>query len=324
MRIYEYKVPIPGVGFNANVYLIKLDNNDAILVDTGPNAPQAMDTLKDILNKAEVTWENIKHILVTHGHYDHFSFAAQIVELTGAHVYVHSADKQKLAATSENPFFGKENETEVIPFLERLGIKKSLIPSFISEIVTAEREFKPLLESSIHSLADGNVLEFPDLTIKVIHTPGHSAGSCSFLLVEKDIVFTGDVLLSDITPNPILEIAGEERDQNLVRLQDSLSKIRLLGASKAYPGHGKPILSVNSAIDRQLTRMAKRSEQVFQILGAHSLTTFSIANKLFPSGGGRYHNWLALSETLGQLGWLRIQKRVRFRQDAGVVYWEVQ
>jgi len=324
MEIYEYKVPIPGVRFTANVYLIKLENNDAILVDTGPNAPQALDTLKDILKQAEVSWENIKHILVTHGHYDHFSFAAQIVELTGAHVYIHPADHQKLTATSENPFFGVNDQEEVLPFLVKLGIQKSMIPDLISEIVTAKRGYKPLLDSSIHSLADGTNLNFHDLTIKVIHTPGHSAGSCCFQLLENDVVFTGDTLLPNITPNPLIEIAGEERDQNIVRLQDSMTKIRLLGASKAYPGHGKSILSVNSAIDKQLIRMAKRCEQVFQILGAQSLTTYSIANQLFPSRSGRYQNWLALSETLGQLGWLRIQNRVRVRQDAGVAYWEAQ
>ncbi|GAB6154879.1 MBL fold metallo-hydrolase [Desulfosporosinus burensis] len=320
MQIYEYKVPIPGVGFKANAYLIKLENKESILVDTGPNAPQALDILETTLKKAEVSWENIKHILVTHGHYDHFSFAAQIVERSGALVWVHPADRHKLTGTLENPFF--EDPEPAIPFLEKLGVQKSRIASLISEVVASEREFKPLAESCIRSLSESTVLELLGLPIKVIHTPGHTPGSCCFQL-ENGVMFTGDTLLQQITPNPVFNIYGEDRDLSLLRLQESMTRIGLLKASKVYPGHGKPILSADQAIEQQFNRMAKRSEQVLRILGTQRLSAFSIANELFPSGG-RYHTWLALSETLGHLGWLRIKERVRIRHDAGIMYWEAQ
>jgi len=291
------------------------------MVDAGPNAPQAQGALETILQKADVSWNNIKHIFVTHGHYDHYSFAAQIVERSGALVWVHPSDQHKLTGNSENPFF-KDRES-VVPFLEKLGVPKSMITSLIGEVLTAERWFKPVSESCICSLSQGTTLEFPGLTIKVIHTPGHTPGSCCFQLIEEGIVFTGDTLMGQITPNPIFDIYGEGRDLSLVRLQESMSKIRQLDANIAYPGHGRSILAVEQAIDQQFSRMAKRNEQVFQLLGENSLNTFSLANELFPSGG-RYHPWLALSETLGQLGWLRTQKRVRIRYKAGIVYWETQ
>jgi len=321
MPIFQYKVPIPDVGFNANIYLIKLNNKECIMVDAGPNAPQALDELETTLQKADVNWSSIKHILVTHGHYDHYSFAAQIVERTGALVWVHPSDQHRLTGTSENPFF--EDREAVVPFLEGLGVPESKIPFMINEVITSERWFKPLTESSIRYLSQGTTLRFPGLTIKVIHTPGHTPGSCCFQLIEEGIVFTGDTLMGHITPNPIFDIYGEGRDLSLVRLQESMTKIRQLDATTAYPGHGKPILAVEEAIDRQFSRMVKRNEQVFQLLGENSLSTFTLANKLFPSGG-RYHPWLALSETLGQLGWLRTQKRVRIRYKAGIVYWEIR
>lgn len=321
MQIFDYQVPIPDVGFKANVYLIKLDNRESILVDAGPNAPQALEALEATLKKAEVSWDSIRHILVTHGHYDHYSFAAQIVERSGAQVWVHPADRGKLTNASDNPFF--VNQEAVFPFLEKLGVQKAKIASLIAEVITSERGYKPLPESCISSLSQGTDLRFSGLTLKVIHTPGHTPGSCCFQLVENGAVFTGDTLLTQITPNPIFDIYGEERDLSLVRLQESMTKIRGLRASMAYPGHGKPILAVDKAIDRQFSRMTKRCEQVLQILGTKRLNTFAIANELFP-GSGRYHTWLALSETLGNLGWLRIQKRVRIRHEAGIVYWEAQ
>ncbi|MDO0823022.1 MBL fold metallo-hydrolase [Desulfosporosinus nitroreducens] len=322
MQIYEYKIPMPDIGYNANAYLIKHKNKKSILVDAGPNSPQALDALEATLKKAEVGWDNIEHILVTHGHYDHFGFVAQIAERSGALVWVHPADRNKLTSALKNPFF--IDPEAAIPFLEELGIQRTKIAGLINEVVTLEGGTKPLPESSIRSLSQGAVLNLSGLTIKVIHTPGHTPGSCCFQLVENGAVFTGDTLLPEIIPNPIFDLEGEERDLSLVRLQESMTKIRLLRASKAYPGHGKPILSIDSAIDRQFTHMAKRSEQVLGILGVYGLSTFSVTNKLFPSDGGRYHTWLALSVTLGHLGWLRVRNCVRTRRNAGIVYWEAQ
>lgn len=319
MEIYEYRVPIPGFTFGANVYLIKLENKEAILVDAGPSAPQALEMLETTLRRADVSLNAIRHIILTHGHFDHFRMAAQIVERSGALVWVHPADRKKLTSVSLNPFF--VDQEPAIRFLGKLGVSKAEIASAMSEAETMERGTKPLLDSCIRSLSSGTALKFPGVTINVIHTPGHSSGSCCFHIAENGIIFTGDTLLPEITPNPIFEIDGGERDRSLLKLRDSLSQIRQLRVSKAYPGHGEPILSIDQVIDSQFEQMAERSEQVLRILGDNVLSTFSIANELFPSGG-RFHTWLALSEAVGYLGWLKFQNRVRIRWDAGIVYWE--
>ncbi|MDI6881187.1 MAG: MBL fold metallo-hydrolase [Desulfitobacteriaceae bacterium] len=319
MEIYKYTIPVPYFTFSANAYLIVMENKEAILVDTGPSAPQALETLAATLKEAELGWDAIRHIFVTHGHYDHFRLAAQIVERTGALVWIHPADQQKLTSVSENPFFVEPEPA--IHFLEKLGVSKAEIASLMREVATMERQTKPLSDSCIRSLAPGTALKFPGLTIKVIHTPGHTPGSCCFHIAENGVVFTGDTLLPEITPNPVFEIGGGESDRSLVKLRESLSQIRRLRASTAYPGHGEPILSIGPVIDSQFGHMAERSDQVLRILGDHGLSTLSIAHELFPSGG-RFHTWLALSETVGYLGWLRFRNRVRIRLDGGIVYWE--
>lgn len=319
MRIYKYMVTVPYFTFSANAYLIVMENKEAILVDTGPSAPQALETLAATLKEAELGWDAIKHILVTHGHYDHFGLAAQIVERSGALVWIHPADQQKLTSVSENPFFVEPEPA--IRFLEKLGVSKTERASLMREVGTMGRQTKPLLDSCIRTLSPETALKFPGLTINVMHTPGHTPGSCCFHIAENDVVFTGDTLLPGITPNPVFEIGGGENDQSLVKLRESLSRIHCLKVSTAYPGHGEPILSIGPVIDSQFNHMAERSDQVLRILGDHGLSTLSIANELFPNGG-RFHTWLALSETLGYLGWLRFRNRVRIRRDAGIVYWE--
>jgi len=312
LEIYKYSIPVPYFTFNANAYLVVMENKEAILIDTGPSAPQALEILEATLREAKVGWDAIRHIFVTHGHYDHFRLAAQIVELTDALVWIHPADKQKLTSALANLFFVEPEPA--IHFLEKLGVSKTEISRLMREVGTIEKQTKPLPDYCIRSLSPGTALKFPGLTINVIHTPGHTPGSCCFYIAENGVVFTGDTLLPEITPNPIFEISGGESDRSLVKLRESMSYIRRLRASTAYPGHGEPILSIGPVIDSQFVHMAERSDQVLRILGDHELSTLSIAQELFPSGG--------LSETVGYLGWLRFRNRVRIRRDGGIVYWE--
>ncbi|MCB8817109.1 MBL fold metallo-hydrolase [Desulfosporosinus shakirovi] len=138
MQIYEYKIPMPDIGYNANAYLIEHENKKSILVDAGPNSPQALDALEATLKKAEVRWDNIEHILVTHGHYDHFGFVAQIVERSGALVWVHPADRSccfqlvensavftgdtLLPEITPNPIFDLEGESEGLKLGKIAGV----------------------------------------------------------------------------------------------------------------------------------------------------------------------------------------------------------
>ncbi len=99
---------------------------------------------KEHLGGLDVKWDAIRHILVTHGHYDHFRMAAQIVERSGALVWVHPADRKKLTSVSLNPFF--VDQEPAIQFFGKLGVSKAEIASVMSETETMERGTKPLPE----------------------------------------------------------------------------------------------------------------------------------------------------------------------------------
>ena len=91
---------------------------------------------------------------------------------------------------------------------------------------------------------DNQVFKIGDISIKVIHTPGHTIESSCFLLVEKDgiekAIFTGDTIFLGEVGRPDLAVKGDVDEKTLAGyLFDSIQKIKQLGDEVIiFPGHG--------------------------------------------------------------------------------------
>ena len=180
--------------FGTNSYLVWEEGKDkAVLVDAGLNTELILDFIR---NKGL----NLEAVLLTHGHPDHLVGAAEIAETTGADVYLNSIEAKVV-----------EMMPEMI--LAMLGI---------DELKTPE-EFKPL--------EDGQVLELAGLKIKVLHTPGHSPGSVSFLvddaLFDGDLVFRGSIGRTDFPGGDFGTLIRSVKEKVFV----------LPTETKVYPGH---------------------------------------------------------------------------------------
>jgi hydroxyacylglutathione hydrolase len=143
----------------------------------------------------------VDYILLTHCHFDHIAGLNMVKDYTDASVVVHQSEAEWLL----DPSLNRSIET-------------------ISPIVS---EWPDIL------LQGDELIQCGALTIKAIHTPGHSPGSTCFLLNGK-YLFTGDTLLSGVV-GPT-NIPFGDRD----RLKDSIrSKLFCLpGEISIYPGHG--------------------------------------------------------------------------------------
>lgn len=180
--------------FGTNSYLVWEEGKDkAVLVDAGLNT----ELILDFIRKKGLSLEAV---LLTHGHPDHLVGAAEIAEATGADVYLNSIEAKVV-----------EMMPEMI--LAMLGI---------DELKTPE-EFKPL--------EDGQVLELAGLKIKVLHTPGHSPGSVSFLvddaLFDGDLVFRGSIGRTDFPGGDFGTLIRSVKEKVFV----------LPTETKVYPGH---------------------------------------------------------------------------------------
>lgn len=160
-KIYWY--PWEGYGNNCNTYLIA--GEKTILVDPGHLSNEfgesCMETLEQKLKEDGFSFESIGLIICTHGHPDHFESTSFLKDKSGARVAVHKDEEPMLQAISNM-------------YREKMG------------------DNAPAMNADI--LLDEGELEAGDVTMQVIHTPGHSPGSVCFYLPEEKVLISGDTV----------------------------------------------------------------------------------------------------------------------------------
>ena len=200
----------------ANSYL-NIDDRGILIIDTGMpgNAKKIFRQVK-ALNK---TNKEIKLIILTHSDIDHSGSAAELKEITGAKIAIHSCDAPSLS--------GEESPKRVKGFL---GVLFKVMTIFV--------RFQTIKPDVI--LKDGHGIE----NFKVIHTPGHTKGSIC-LYKAGDVLFAGDAIRTDKEGN--LKLSPNIMNLNPQEALESVRKIAGLEFDILLPGHGVPAIGKASA-----------------------------------------------------------------------------
>jgi glyoxylase-like metal-dependent hydrolase (beta-lactamase superfamily II) len=208
--------------------------------------------------------------------------------------------------------------------LLRNGVPETLANETIRYIESTQKMADALEEAFF--LDDGDSIHFKSMTWRTIHCPGHSPGLICFYWPEKKILFTGDHLLKEITPNPILNVPEDRppfRYPSLKEYLTSLEKIEKLDISLLLPGHGEEINDAKGLIQKILTHHRQRMDHVLAFLSKGEKTPFEIAMDLFP-GVPPFEVFLGISEAVGHLEILREKGRIRVKEKEGKDYYSLE
>ena len=183
--------------FGANTYLL-VSGKHAIAVDPCVS----VDAIRAALCESGA---ELLGILLTHGHFDHTASVDKLRDSFPIPLMVHEDDAEMLTNGRINGYFDFFLQPQTHRHAEML-------------------------------LSDGQTLNIGNEQIRVIHTPGHSRGSCCFLAKDdsgKEFLISGDTLFSDNIGRCDLYGGDESKLIVSLKLLSSLDRDMLI-----YPGHG--------------------------------------------------------------------------------------
>jgi glyoxylase-like metal-dependent hydrolase (beta-lactamase superfamily II) len=169
-------------------------------------------------------------------------------------------------------------------------------------------------------IAEGDALELGEFRLEVIETPGHCEGHVVFYERETQTLFSGDHLLTDISPVPLLsfpEREGEPRPRSLMRFMDSLAKVEGLACHVTFPSHGDVIWDHRKVIAGYRLHHERRKLQMLRMLREGPHSPFEIAARMFPRHV-ETQVFLVLSEVIGHLDLLEHEGLVVLEEAGGV------
>jgi glyoxylase-like metal-dependent hydrolase (beta-lactamase superfamily II) len=253
------KVPTPFTVGDVNIYLI-----GTTLIDTGPKTADALQVVKTMDISA------IENVLITHGHVDHHGLASYIKNVSECTVYVHKNDF-KAVTDYKNEL--KQKSKKYGKFLEKSGVPTEEISIFYQYY----KSFAEYGDSCACEVLP-DTLETEEGEITVVHTPGHTAGSCCFLI--DTVLYSGDTLLPTISTNPSIH-AIFEKECGIKNYQKSLRRLLELDIECVYPGHRGIINDYRKRIHTILDEHTARRGKVIDSLFETPCTLVDIAQNVF-------------------------------------------
>ncbi|HHO75663.1 MAG TPA: MBL fold metallo-hydrolase [Deltaproteobacteria bacterium] len=309
-HIHPIVIELPGFGdlLTSNMYAI--GKGPITLIDSAPKFPGSFEQVKKQLATAGFSFSDVERIIITHGHIDHFGIAEMIREAAGHHVdcYIHEDDVWRTSSTYiSTSMWGKEAEDFAamvdIPSrdIERMRRRSAFFRNFCD----------PLEDLCV--MNEGDIFSGAGYNLHVIHTPGHTTGSCCLYESCSRTLFSGDHIIKHITPNPFTEIHRSHlRDpgyQSLKAYNESLLKVEQFDISYVFSGHGGYIEDLAGIISGYREHHRKRMDMIFDLLRKTPRSIYRLAKDVFPNAPDT-EIFLAVSEIFVHLEILMNEGRV--------------
>jgi glyoxylase-like metal-dependent hydrolase (beta-lactamase superfamily II) len=319
--IYRIPLPLPNDGLRAvNVYALA-DGGDLMLIDSGWAIADARDVLDRGLDALGASAGDVRRILVTHVHRDHYTQAVYLRREFGTPVSLGAGEQESLQI-SMNP--------DRAPLQNQLGYLRLLgagdLADRMAKLQGPRDPYKTGWETPDDWLRDSEKIEHGGRTLDVVATPGHTRGHVVFHDTGSRLLFAGDHVLPTITPSigfePVLS------DDPLGAFLGSLALMRSRPDARLLPAHGPVTGSTHARVDELIAHHGARLDETEAAIRGGAQTAPEAAAVLRWTRRGReladldpFNQMLAISETAAHLQLLAAQGRVTRHEADGLRYY---
>lgn len=316
-EIYQLAIPLPNNPLKTlNVYVVKT-NAGNLLVDTGFNQPECFEALSMGLCELNIDM-NETTIFLTHLHLDHIGLVEKI-RLSKTHVIMGAEDYAYLGQMLTGNIFEKFTKRFMLEGFPEISEQEQ---GKINQAINYSSEM--LFEATL--IMEGESFFIGSYEFECVLTPGHTPGNTCLYLKNEKIMFLGDHVLFNISPNIIFWPNVRDSLNNYLT---SLEKLKTYDIQLAFPAHRENGIDVYKRIEQLKMHHLDRIETVYHIVKwRNKQNAYQIASQLKWFIRGK--NWIeypknqkifAVGETIAHLDYLIECNRIeKFKESSVYVY----
>lgn len=271
--LWSIPVPLPTAGLtHVFMYLFETDRG-AYVIDSGWDTDAAFAAVEAGLAVAGYSVTDLRGIMPTHMHPDHYGLAGRLREASGAWVALHPADAAVLRVQPLEP-------AELLRRMNAGLLRAGAPASAIHEVSRQRLPDGPLPGFARPDilLADGDRPDVPGWDLRAVWTPGHSPGHLCFWEPANRLLLSGDHILPRITPN--IPFGDEVGDDPLGDYLRSLDKVDEFPAEATLPAHEHRFDGLSQRVGQLRRHHEQRFGEVLAALEAGPTTGWEVASKM--------------------------------------------
>ena len=295
-NIYRVEIPLPDNPLRAiNSYVIR-DGERSLIIDTGLNRKECMDAM--IAGLAELSVNlNKADFFITHLHADHYALVPRLAT-EKSRVYLNKPDAERHARGGTWDIMLEHARVHGFPEGElEQAIHRH--PGY---------KFGTVLDLPLTLLEQGDTITSGEYRLECVETPGHTKGHMCLYESGRKILFSGDHILEDITPNIQ---SWSDDGQPLREYLESLDKVLQLEVEMVLPGHRRVFTDCRKRIHELKQHHRNRLKEVLSILAKGKKSAFQVASgmtwNIDCGGWNRFpvsQKWVASGEAIAHLKYL--------------------
>jgi len=310
-NIYRLAIPLPASPLKAlNSYVIRRRGRH-LVINCGMRRKECRQAMVRGLKWLGIDAASCD-FFITHFHVDHLGLVSDLATETST-IYLNRADAERIRMPNAQEALAAGFPPEVIEraFRAHPGAR-----------------FGPQLPLPFVMPDDGELLSAGDYQFRCVATPGHSFGHLCLYEANQKLLFSGDHILGEITPN----IQAWLDDGNpLKEYLKSLEKIAGLDVATVLPGHGERLTDVNARIAELKEHHERRARELLLVLEGNPGTGYQLASRVtWDIATGSFHalpisqKWFATGETIAHLTYLEELGRVhKERVEGSCLLWRL-
>jgi len=273
--VYQLRLPLPDDTVDhVNVYVVRMDDG-CLLIDTGLDSETCFSSLTGQLEGIGFTVKDIRQIIGTHLHPDHYGMAEKLRKMSQAQIALHSREAELIPAYTD----AKNLIRQQLTWLHRNGVPGRVLEQIKHVRTTAPEIIESLLPAEPDSfLRDGTVIQAGKMSFQVILAPGHTPGHICLYEPRLKLLIAGDHIMADTNTYVNLDVMSTANP--LREYLDSIAEIAELDVDLVLPGHGRTFTNFSQRIEDTVQSIEQQNAEILTVIQQVAKTGYRVASEI--------------------------------------------